>query len=105
MRVELTREAPRSTLLHDLTEAHHGGGPDSDGGLPSMRAVSDDGKAVVDVELPYHSKHLLLAAFLAAHSPPSRDVASFSLQHAGPMRRKKGGGLCTRPRAPPRESL
>ena len=38
---------------------------------------------VVDVELSYHSKHLLLAAYLAAHSPPQRDVATFSLTHAG----------------------
>jgi origin recognition complex subunit 5 len=54
--------------------------------LPSASA----GK--LDVELPYYSKNLLVAAFLASYNPPSRDVATFSLTSAGPMKKRKRGG-------------
>lgn len=47
---------------------------------------------MLDVELPYYSKHLLVAAFLASYNPPSRDVATFSLTSAGPMKKRKRGG-------------
>ncbi len=52
------------TLLQDFTEHHE---CHTEGGTPSARAITEDGKIIVDIELPYHSKHLLLAAYLAAH--------------------------------------
>ena len=47
---------------------------------------------LLDVELPYYSKHLLVAAFLSSYNPASRDVATFSLSSTGPMKKKKRGG-------------
>jgi hypothetical protein len=46
----------------------------------------------LDAELPFYSKHLLIAAFLASYNPPSRDVATFSLTSTGVMKKRRRGG-------------
>lgn len=44
-----------------------------------------------EFELPYYTKFLLLAAFLASYNPPRLDVRYFA--RSGEVRtRKKGGG-------------
>ncbi|TPX63912.1 hypothetical protein SpCBS45565_g06279 [Spizellomyces sp. 'palustris'] len=45
---------------------------------------------VYDVDLPYYTKFLLIAAFLASYNPPRLDVRFFSKGDVG-SRKKKGG--------------
>lgn len=44
-----------------------------------------------DFELPYYTKFLLIAAFLASYNPPRYDVRYFS-RNAEERRKKRGGG-------------
>jgi len=63
------------------------------GALPGLEPAKCSGSGrQLDAELPFYSKHLLIAAFLASYNPPSRDVATFSLTSTGVMKKRRRGG-------------
>jgi len=81
--------------LEQADTPYHATGECGGDSSSSSRAAGAGGGGLLDVELPYYSKHLLVAAFLASFNPPSRDVSTFSLSSSGAMKkRKRGGRLC-----------
>lgn len=83
LRQSIARSLCLPAAMHALEQA------DAEQGAPASASA---GSGMLDVELPYYSKHLLVAAFLASYNPPSRDVATFSLTSTGPMKKRKRGG-------------
>lgn len=52
------------------------------------RASSAGGASVKADELPYHTKFLLISAFLASYNPPDADVTFFVTKGSGRKRRR-----------------
>ena len=88
----LRQAAARSLCLPGALpglEPPKGSGGGGGGGSGSGRQQT---RQTADAELPFYSKHLLIAAFLASYNPPSRDVATFSLTSTGVMKKRRRGG-------------